>query len=187
MSLFFLFFLKFERFNYHIGELTRDEKDERIRERSIGGHAYFDARIFQLEEDQLVLHNILWRSQDAVRNSKSMLGHAFLKKNAMHGLTSDEIIHRVFLERGIDYYSFPKWFHGGVLIKRSRARREALNRNPKLAAPEPVMVHRRLIVIADWIDLPSATAELLLAKNVTDIPLFEEMFKELDYKPIKSP
>ena len=173
------------RFNAHMAALAADAPEEEVRRKASGGFAYFDARVFQLSSAAEVLHNVIWRSQDAVRNSKSMLGHAFLAKHAMHGLSSDEIIHKVYQERGVNYYDFPRWFHGGVLIKKTAVLREMPNKNPKLASPQLVQVMRRTFVSAFWIDLPSATPELLLAKNVSDIPLFEEMFKDIDYQPPK--
>jgi tRNA(His) guanylyltransferase len=172
------------RFNYHLRELVTADASPAVRQKAAGGHAHFDARVFQLSSAREVLENIIWRSQDAVRNSKSMLGHVYLLPKVMHKLSSDQIVQRVLQDRGIDYFSFPKWFRAGVLVKRTEVVREAINRKPSLSAPTTVTCVRRILVKADWIDLVDATPELMLAKNVGDTPAFGELFSEIDYKPL---
>ena len=46
--------------------------------------AMFDARVFNIPKEE-VCNNILWRQQDAIRNSIQMVGHANFSEKQMHG------------------------------------------------------------------------------------------------------
>ena len=68
--------------------------------------AMFDARIFNIPKEE-VCNNILWRQQDATRNSIQMVGHANFSDKQMHGKNTSQIQDMLMLEKGINWNDFP--------------------------------------------------------------------------------
>lgn len=64
--------------------------------------ATFDARAFTLPRDE-VTNYLIWRQQDATRNSIQSVGHANFSEKEMHGLNMDEIQEKLFQEKGINW------------------------------------------------------------------------------------
>lgn len=65
--------------------------------------AMFDARCFNVPVDD-VTNNILWRQQDATRNSIQMAGQLHFTHKELQGKSCDDIIN-MLLKKGINYYS----------------------------------------------------------------------------------
>lgn len=64
--------------------------------------ATFDARAFTLPRDE-VTNYLIWRQQDATRNSIQSVGHANFSEKEMHGFNMDEIQEKLFQEKGINW------------------------------------------------------------------------------------
>ena len=74
--------------------------------------AMFDARIFNIPKEE-VCNNILWRQQDAIRNSIQMVGHANFSDKQMHGKNTSQIQDMLMLEKGINWDDFPTRYKRG--------------------------------------------------------------------------
>ena len=74
--------------------------------------AMFDARIFNIPKEE-VCNNILWRQQDATRNSIQMVGHANFSDKQMHGKNTSQIHDMLMLEKGINWNDFPTRYKRG--------------------------------------------------------------------------
>ena len=74
--------------------------------------AMFDARIFNIPKEE-VCNNILWRQQDATRNSIQMVGHANFSDKQMHGKNTSQIQDMLMLEKGINWNDFPTRYKRG--------------------------------------------------------------------------
>ena len=74
--------------------------------------AMFDARVFNIPKEE-VCNNILWRQQDAIRNSIQMVGHANFSDKQMHGKNTSEIKEMLLSEKGIDWNDLPMKFQRG--------------------------------------------------------------------------
>ena len=74
--------------------------------------AMFDARVFNIPKEE-VCNNILWRQQDAIRNSIQMVGHANFSDKQMHGKNTSEIKEMLLSEKGIDWNDLPTKFQRG--------------------------------------------------------------------------
>ena len=74
--------------------------------------AMFDARIFNIPKEE-VCNNILWRQQDAIRNSIQMVGHANFSDKQMHGKNTSQIQDMLMLEKGINWNDFPTRYKRG--------------------------------------------------------------------------
>lgn len=64
--------------------------------------ATFDSRAFTLPRDE-VTNYLIWRQQDASRNSIQSVGHANFSEKEMHGLSMGEIQEKLFQEEGINW------------------------------------------------------------------------------------
>lgn len=64
--------------------------------------AEFDSRVFNIPEHDIE-NNLIWRQQDAVRNSINALGHANLSQSQMHKKNTSEVMDILMLEKGINW------------------------------------------------------------------------------------
>lgn len=74
--------------------------------------ATFDARAFNLPKEE-VTNYLLWRQNDATRNSINMVGFANFSPKQMHGKSCSEIQDMLMLEKGINWNNFPTVFKRG--------------------------------------------------------------------------
>jgi len=74
--------------------------------------AMFDARIFNIPKEE-VCNNILWRQQDATRNSIQMVGRAYYSDKQLYKKSTSEIQDMLMLEKGINWNNYPTQFKRG--------------------------------------------------------------------------
>lgn len=70
------------------------------------GTAMFDARVFSIPKDE-VCNCLIWRQQDATRNSIESVGHANFSQKELHGKSCNSIQDMLWKERGINWNDFP--------------------------------------------------------------------------------
>lgn len=66
------------------------------------GEAEFDSRVFNVPEWDCI-NNIIWRQQDAIRNSVEMVGHANFSAKELNKVNVEGIKDKLRNERGIDW------------------------------------------------------------------------------------
>lgn len=86
-------------------ETDEDEKYVNSLMSSMERGAMFDARCFNVPKEE-VCNNILWRQNDATRNSIEMVGHANFSQSKLHKKTCNDIQDMLMLERGINWNNF---------------------------------------------------------------------------------
>jgi len=64
--------------------------------------AYFDCRAFNVPKED-VCNCVLWRQQDATRNSIQALAQANFSQKQLHGLSCDKLQDKLFVEKGINW------------------------------------------------------------------------------------
>lgn len=64
--------------------------------------AYFDCRAFNVPKED-VANNILWRQNDATRNSIEALAQANFSHKSLQGLNCNQLQDKLFLEKGINW------------------------------------------------------------------------------------
>ena len=64
--------------------------------------AYFDCRAFNVPQSD-VCNCVLWRQQDATRNSIQALAQANFSQKQLHGLSCDKLQDKLFVEKGINW------------------------------------------------------------------------------------
>ena len=92
------------RFNYDVeGYLTSDIENKLLETylKAIRKGAMFDSRAFNIPKEE-VTNCILWRQNDATRNSIEMVGHANFSQNQLHKKSCNEIQDMLMLQKGIN-------------------------------------------------------------------------------------
>jgi len=85
--------------------------------------AIFDCRIYQTPTLHDACLQLLWRENDATRNSKQMLGHANFSHNELNNLNTDQIQDKLMLEKGINWNNLPIKYKRGSYVKRIKTSR----------------------------------------------------------------
>lgn len=73
---------------------------------SIYNGALFDSRCFNIPKEE-VTNCILWRQQDAIRNSINAVGQAYFSHKELQGLSTDQILRKLLEEKQTDWNQLP--------------------------------------------------------------------------------
>lgn len=73
---------------------------------SIYNGALFDSRCFNIPKEE-VTNCILWRQQDAIRNSINAVGQAYFSHKELQGLSTDQILRKLLEEKQTDWNKLP--------------------------------------------------------------------------------
>ena len=80
--------------------------------------ALFDSRCFNIPKEE-VTNCILWRQQDAIRNSINSVGQTNFSHKELQGLSTDQILGKLLEEKQIDWNKLPVHLQrGSCCIKR---------------------------------------------------------------------
>lgn len=97
--------------------------------------ALFDARVFSIPKDEVV-NCLIWRQQDATRNSIEAVGHANFKQSELHGKSCNAIQDMLFKEKGINWNEFPTDCRRGAACYRVQEQFDIANpRDPEQIIP----------------------------------------------------
>lgn len=106
--------------------------------------AMFDARAFQVPKHEVV-NNLIWRQQDAIRNSIQAVGYSHFSSGQLHGKNCLEI-KNMLLADGVDWDSFATYQKRGTSCYRVTETKEINNPvNPS----EKITVARKIWYIDD--------------------------------------
>lgn len=96
-----------------------DNQREKQNHNDVGSSnlAYFDSRVFQIPEKEEVVNSLIWRQQDATRNSIQMLAQSLFSHSELHKKNTSELQEMCF-KRGYNWndLSFDKK-RGSFIIK----------------------------------------------------------------------
>lgn len=91
---------------------------ESIHYRAWAKGAFFDTRCFNIPKEE-VTNCILWRQQDAIRNSINSVGQANFSHKELQGLSTDQVLKKLLEEKQIDWNKLPVHLQrGSCCIKR---------------------------------------------------------------------
>ena len=80
--------------------------------------AMFDSRVFTLPKEEVV-NCLIWRQQDATRNSIQSVGQANFSHTQLHGKNCSDIQDMLMLEKGINWNDYPTHLkRGSCCIKK---------------------------------------------------------------------
>ena len=116
--------------------------------------ALFDARVFSIPKEEVV-NCLIWRQQDATRNSIEGLGQKYYSANQLKGKNCDQIQDMLFVEKGINWNDTPIAFKRGsccykVPVKIETENGEAI-RNKWLIDAEPPIFSQDKQYIEKWL------------------------------------
>lgn len=82
------------------------------------GNATFDSRVFNIPKEEVV-NCLIWRQQDATRNSIQSVGQANFSHKELHGKNCSDIQDMLMLEKGINWNDYPTTLkRGSCCIKK---------------------------------------------------------------------
>lgn len=78
---------------------------------------HFDCRVFQCPNESVSALTLVWRQEDAIKNSLSMLAQSHFSHKQLHGKHSKQL-HDMLHEKGVNWNDFPTHFKSGSFFKR---------------------------------------------------------------------
>lgn len=81
--------------------------------------AQFDSRVYNVPHEE-VTNYLIWRQQDASRNSVQMLGHFHFSQKQMHAKNNSEVQDMLMLEKGVNWNDLPVWMRRGSCVVREK-------------------------------------------------------------------
>jgi tRNA(His) guanylyltransferase len=78
--------------------------------------AYFDARVFQLPTVDEVVNNLIWRQQDATRNSISQWSRSMFSHKELQGKNCSEMQDMMMLQKNFNWNDAETWTKRGVVV-----------------------------------------------------------------------
>lgn len=98
-----------------------DNKDTYIQQEKQS--AVFDARVYQTPTLDDAANQLLWRENDASKNSINMLAGYHFSHNSLDGLNGDQRQDKLITEKGVNWNDLEVRFKRGVYIKRFKTSR----------------------------------------------------------------
>lgn len=80
--------------------------------------ANFDCRIYQTPTCTDAVTQLLWRENDASKNSISMLAQSLFSHNSIQNLNGKQLQDKMMLEKGVNWNELPVKFKRGTYVKR---------------------------------------------------------------------
>ena len=119
-----------EAVSIYAGSAAEEEEAYISRLYSRFDSAMFDARAFSLPKEE-VCNCLIWRQQDAIRNSVQAVGQAFFSAKQLDGKSNEEIKIMLLREHEIDWTKyFPSCQRGSCCYKVEKQQRMEDPRNP---------------------------------------------------------
>lgn len=78
---------------------------------------YFDSRVFQIPTRTEVINYLIWRQQDATRNSISMVAQSLYSHKELHGKSNNEMQEMIF-KKGINWNDIETYKKRGSVTKK---------------------------------------------------------------------
>ena len=91
-----------------------------ILENALHDHPVFDCRIFNVPDWVEASNAVLWREQDATKNSIQLAGQSNFSHKEMQGLKNNQVQEKLLLEKNINWNDYPASFKRGFYIKREK-------------------------------------------------------------------
>lgn len=124
--------------------------------------AYFDSRVFALPNEMEMTNNIIWRQQDAIRNSVSQWARSMFSHKELQGKNVSQM-QDMMKSKGFDWNTAINWTKSGVIVHKIPGVKDG---------------ERSQWVAEDDLPIFSKNREMLLklyGKDVDDAPKSDEM------------
>jgi tRNA(His) 5'-end guanylyltransferase len=84
--------------------------------------AVFDARVYQTPTLHDAAVQLLWRENDATKNSIAMLAQSLFSHKQLQNLNGSQMQDKMMTEKGVNWNDLPAKYKRGVYVKRSKTR-----------------------------------------------------------------
>lgn len=118
--------------------------------------ANFDCRIYQVPSLNDATLQLLWRENDATKNSISMLAYSLFSSNEILGLDGSEKQDKMMLEKGVNWNDLPVKYKRGVYVRRVKTSKpftkeeiETLPARHKARQNPDLVIERNIISVID--------------------------------------
>ncbi len=81
--------------------------------------AFFDARVFQVPTKTEAINYLIWRQNDATRNSISSVAQSMYSHKELHGKSSNQMQEMIF-QKGVNWNDLPSGYKRGRVICRQK-------------------------------------------------------------------
>lgn len=112
--------------NRHLGRHLSEKKDMA---------PTFDCRVFELPSLKEGVNNLVWREQDATRNSIQSAAQAHFSHNEVMNKNQKELIEMLYNEKGVNWNDYPPFFKRGTFVRKKKIKRQ-LNEDELAELPE---------------------------------------------------
>ena len=75
-------------------------------QKTLDSNVFFDSRAFNVPTKEEVVNNLIWREQDAIRNSIQGLAQSVFSHSEIQGIKNKDILEKLKDEKGIDWNSY---------------------------------------------------------------------------------
>lgn len=110
----------------------------------------FDARVFPVPSMTEAANNLVWRCQDASKNSVSMVAQYHFSHKSLQGLSSEEMQYKLLTEKGVSWNDFSSNEKQGTFVRKENIdvvlSAERLEKIPIDKRPEGGVVCRSRVV-----------------------------------------
>ncbi len=102
------------KFNRLLPEYLHEKSDEL---------PVFDCRTWNVPSKEEAVNALIWREQDAIRNSVSMAAQSYYSQKQLHGKNTGEMLD-MLLQKDVNWHDYPVFFKRGVYVQRHRVVRK---------------------------------------------------------------
>jgi tRNA(His) 5'-end guanylyltransferase len=154
-----------EKVNDFINEIMNDWDGMK----DAGNPPVFDCRIFAVPNKMEAYNAVLWRVNDAVKNSIAMVAQANFEHEDLLGLNCDQMQYKLITEKGINWNDFDSGKKQGVFVRKEKVQmpipRDALRKMPQDRIPANGMMLRNRMVEMDMPNFRKVTNALEVIFN----------------------
>lgn len=108
--------LAFNKKYCELVDAMTDDNDKKVVYEEKLWTAQFDSRAFCLPNIMEVHNYVLWRQQDATKNSVRMVGYANFSTKELDKKNTSEVQDMLMLQKGINWNNFPSKFKRGCVV-----------------------------------------------------------------------
>lgn len=113
----------------------------------------FDARVFVVPSKVEAYNAILWRTNDATKNSISMVAQSQFSHTELQGLSCDEMQHKLLTEKDINWNDYTSAQKQGVYVRKEKIEvsltDDEISKIPEKYRPDKNIVTRSNVVLID--------------------------------------
>lgn len=118
-------------YTYSLDEINTYEYDYMSIMRGKFDKAIFDSRVFSIPREE-VCNCLIWRQQDATRNSIQSVGQANFNQKQLQNKSCNEIQDMLFTEKGINWNDLPIEYKRGSCCYKQLIKKEVSNSTEKV-------------------------------------------------------